>query len=178
MASSKKFLKNIKNIKNEHILAIIGFVFLVYALHQYSQNKNMFKLGMVNNEQIKKSPLPSNPSNSPVSNNNAMQNTNGGVQPSQQPSSNIMTGSPINGSNNISSVASKQSSASSLLPGGNNNIDSFVNNVVKPESSPPNRNASLDLRKDPKIPPGNVGPWMNSNISRPPDYKSVDITSN
>tara|TARA_B100000902_G_C27315939_1_gene921296 strand:+ start:2710 stop:3234 length:525 start_codon:yes stop_codon:yes gene_type:complete len=174
MASSKKFLKNIKNIKNEHILAIIGFVFLVYALHQYSNNKNIFKLGMNNNDQIKTPSLASNP---PIPKKNATSKSSGSVQPSL-PTTSTMTGSPINGSNNISSVASKQSSASSLLPSGNNNIDSYVNNVVKPESSPPNRNASLDLRKDPKIPPVNVGPWMISNISRPPDYKSVDITSN
>lgn len=174
MASLKKFFKN---IKNEHILAIIGFVFLVYALHQYSQNKNMFKLGMDNNEPTKNSSLPSNPPKPTLTPNPPTPTANGGVQPSQ-PTTNRMAGSPINGSNNISSVASKQSDATSLLPSGNNNIEGLVNNVVKPVSSPTNRNASLDLRKDPIIPPGNVGPWMNSNISRPPDYKSVDITSN
>ena len=175
MASLKKFFKN---IKNEHILAIIGFVFLVYALHQYSQNKNMFKLGMVNNEPIQKSASPSNPSTSPVPNNNPTPNANGGVQPNQ-PNTNTMAGSPINGSSNISSVASKQSDASSLLPGGNNNIERFINSDVrKPESTPPNRNANLDLRTDPLIPSdANTGPWMHSNISRPTDYKTLSISS-
>lgn len=176
MASLKKFFKN---IKNEHILAIIGFVFLVYALHQYSQNKNMFKLGMVNNEPIQKSPLPSNPSTSPAPNNNPTPNANGGVQPSQ-PTTSTMAGSPINGSSNISSVASKQSDASSLLPGGNNNTLPFIDSDVrKPESTPPNRNANLDLRTDPVIPNDvNTGPWMRSNISRPTDYKTLNISSN
>ena len=179
MASSKKFLKNIKNIKNEHILAIIGFVFLVYALHQYSNNKNIFKLGMGNNDQRKTPSLASNPimPTPPIPNKNATSKSSGSVQPSQ-PSTNTMKGSPINGSTNISR-GTNQSDASTLLPGGNGNTNPIVNNVVKPESSPPNRNASLDLRKDPPIPTNqNVGPWMNSNTSRPIDYKSVDITSN
>ena len=61
----------------------------------------MFKLGMVNNEPIQKSASPSNPSTSPVPNNNPTPNANGGVQPNQ-PNTNTMAGSPINGSSNIS----------------------------------------------------------------------------
>lgn len=177
MASLKKFFKN---IKNEHILAIIGLVFLVYALHQYSQNKNMFKLGMINNEQSINSSLPSNPSTSPAPNKPTPKANTGAVQPSQ-PTTNKMAGSLLNSSDNISSFADKQSSASNLLPSGNNNnIERFVNDVVKPESTPPNRNASLDLRTDPVIPRNNekVCPWLNSTISRPPDYKTLGISSN
>jgi len=33
-------------LKNVHVLGILGFVFLVFALHQYSNNKNVFQLGM------------------------------------------------------------------------------------------------------------------------------------
>tara|TARA_B100001769_G_scaffold274798_1_gene274202 strand:+ start:1382 stop:1927 length:546 start_codon:yes stop_codon:yes gene_type:complete len=181
MASSKKFLKNIKNIKNEHILAIIGFVFLVYALHQYSNNKNIFKLGMGNNnDQIKTPSLASNPimPTRPIPNKNATSKSSGSVQPSQ-PTTNTMKGSPINGSTNISR-GTNQSEASTLLPGGNGSTNPIVNDDVRRQvSSSPNRNASLDLRKDPPIPTNpNVSPWMISNISRPIDYKAVDITSN
>ena len=37
MAAFKKFFKE---LKNEHVLGIVGLVFLVFALYQYSNNKN------------------------------------------------------------------------------------------------------------------------------------------
>ena len=43
MAAFKKFFKD---LKNEHVLGIVGLVFLVFALYQYSNNKNVFQLGM------------------------------------------------------------------------------------------------------------------------------------
>ena len=43
MAAFKKFFKD---LKNEHVLGIVGLVFLVFALYQYSNNKNIFQLGM------------------------------------------------------------------------------------------------------------------------------------
>jgi hypothetical protein len=40
------FKKLFKDLKNEHVLGIVGLVFLAFALFQYSQNKNVFQLGM------------------------------------------------------------------------------------------------------------------------------------
>ena len=43
MVAFKKFFKD---LKNEHVLGIVGLVFLVFALYQYSNNKNIFQMGM------------------------------------------------------------------------------------------------------------------------------------
>ena len=41
MVAFKKFFKD---LKNEHVLGIVGLVFLAFALYQYSNNKNILKI--------------------------------------------------------------------------------------------------------------------------------------
>tara|TARA_Y100001970_G_scaffold167266_1_gene204720 strand:+ start:759 stop:1334 length:576 start_codon:yes stop_codon:yes gene_type:complete len=189
MAAFKKFFKD---IKNEHILGIIGLVFLVFALHQYSHNKNIFQLGMT-----PMSPAPyvtNTPNNNPsqptqsilgASSSNTYAPYNGAPQPPSQTQSNSST-PPV-------TMNKPASNPLDLLPSDSNNSWSNMN----PTSSLQNihllnpqqqvgintqgtslRNANLQLRSEPPNPLTNTNcPWNISTIEADKFRRPLEIGS-
>ena len=151
MATVKKMFKDFKGV---NVLLIIGLVFLVIALYQYSQNKNVFQSGMTS---------------MPASNSHPKKNVSFSVEntPTQKPTS-------------VPSAASLNKPAadpSDLLPASSNNEFSASNplsgtNFLSPHASPglntqgsSLRNPNLQLRSEPPNPRSNTNcPWNISTI--------------
>ena len=182
MAAFKKYSKG---IKNEHILLFLGLVFLLFVLHQYSQNKNVFQYGMtpMNRGAMKKTP--------PV--NGSIENTGSVVG-----SSSANTYAPYNGTTEMKQPGSMHdmnkpiANPADLLPASNNSwanmnpVSDLKNiNLLNPTQlvgintqGSSLRNANLQIRSEPANPRlENVGPWNIPTIEGDKFRKHLEIGS-
>ena len=159
-------------MKTEHILGIIGLVFLVIGLYQYSQNKNLLQSGMTNKDlstETVKVSQPNKVAGHSVPNNNAEYNN-----------SEVVNISPAN--------------PSDLLPKDSNNLWAQLNppsselqgkQLLNPEQvvgintqGSSLRNANLQLRSEPPNPRNNTNcPWNISTIESDTQRKPLEIGS-
>ena len=180
MAVSKKMFKK---IKTEHVLGIIGFAVLIFALCKYSNNKNVFKMGYTN-----PSPYPSTSQPTPPSSNEQITGANNAST----------TYAPYNGvtsaSNSATKAADMQKPASNpadLLPRDANNWGATAIptgdlkgiNLLNPSQiagintqGSSLRNANLQLRSEPPNPRTNTNcPWNISTIESDVLRKPLEI---
>lgn len=184
MAAFKKFFKE---LKNEHVLGIVGLVFLVFALYQYSNNKNIFQLGMTNGMDMKSQPTSlSNASNPPLtkpvvgaSSQNAYAPYNGAAQPTS------------NSATSSSAMNKPVANPADLLPSDGNSAWAAMNPVGEMKNvsllNPQQvvgintqgsslRNANLQLRSEPPNPRTNTNcPWNISTIEDDKFRKQLEI---
>ena len=185
MAAFKKFFKD---LKNEHVLGIVGLVFLAFALYQYSNNKNIFQLGMT--------PM-TNPTIAP-----AMAPAKGTADkaPAKVIGASGQTAyAPYNGAAQSASNSLTSSSAmnkpvanpSDLLPSDSNSAWASMNPVGEMKNvsllNPQQvvgintqgsslRNANLQLRSEPPNPRTNTNcPWNISTIDDDKFRKQLEI---
>jgi hypothetical protein len=179
MAAFKKFFKD---LKNEHVLGIVGLVFLVFALYQYSNNKNVFQLGMT----PMTAPAPAKgTSDKPsvkvvgASGQNAYAPYNGAAQ------------SASNSATTSSAMNKPVANPSDLLPSDANSAWAAMNPVGEMKSvsllNPQQvvgvntqgsslRNANLQLRSEPPNPRTNTNcPWNISTIEDDKFRKQLEI---
>jgi hypothetical protein len=184
MAGLNKFLKG---FKNEHILGIVGLVLLVLAFYKYSENKNLFKLGMT--------PGPKNLNPAPVSGQvqAVSQNSN-----SQYAPYNGVGSAPVSGNSSAmnTAVANKPiANPSDLLPNDSNSSWASLNPLANGDLKNVNllnptqvvgintqgsslRNANLQLRSEPSNPRMNTNcPWNVSTIEGDKFRKQLEIGS-
>ena len=182
------FKKLFKDFKNEHVLGIVGLVFLVIALCQYSKNKNIFQLGMTPSMSASAPPArtaPSAPAKPPSKVVGASgQNTYAPYNGASQPTSDSATSS---------SVMNKPTAnpASDLLPNDANSNWAGMNpvsdmkdvNLLNPQQvvgintqGSSLRNANLQLRSEPPNPRTNTNcPWNISTIEDDKFRKQLEI---
>jgi len=176
------FKKMFKDIKNEHILGILGLVVLIFALYKYSENKNIFTLGMT--------PGPSHLGSSGVNESPSINNI---VGASANTFSHTQTLNGATPSDNNSSVAINKPIAnpSDLLPNDANSSWTDLNpigelqniNLLNPTQvvgintqGSSLRNANLQLRSEPPNPRTNTNcPWNISTIDDDKFRKPLEI---
>ena len=183
MAAFKKFFKD---LKNEHVLGIVGLVFLVFALYQYSNNKNIFQLGMTSMTDSPPAPAKENTDTSSIklvgaSNQNTYAPYNGVSQStSNSATSSIAMNKPV-------------TNPSDLLPSDSNSVWAAMNPVGEMKNvsllNPKQvvgintqgsslRNANLQLRSEPPNPRTNTNcPWNISTIEDDKFRKQLEIGS-
>ena len=186
MAVSKKFFKD---LKNEHLLVIVGLLFLFFFLYQYSNDKNTYKLGMT----------PLQPAN--VTDTTSTSSTNGGSS-SITGANSASTYAPYNGATttNVSNSATTSTSMnkaianpSDLLPADSNNAWASMNptgdlnginllDVKKMAGINTQggtlRNANLQIRSEPANPRTATNcPWNVSTIETDTFRKPLEIGS-
>ena len=182
MAGLKKYFKD---LKTEHILGIVGLVFLVFALYKYSENKNVFQLGMT--------PGPHNLNPSSVNTNNqevkglsqtssyAPFNTSGSSSLTSEDTPSTMN-KPISNPSDLL-PSDKNSSWANLNPTSNNDLQNI--NLISPTQlvgintqGSSLRNANLQLRSEPANPRSNTNcPWNVSTIEGDKFRKPLEIGS-
>ena len=172
MAAFKKFFKG---MKNEHVLGIVGLIFVVFALYQYSQNKSVFQLGMTS-----MSPAPY-VTNTP--NNNPSQPTQSVLGASSQNTYAPFNGAAQSVSNSATSSAAMNkpvANPNDLLPKDSNSSWASMNpvgdlqnvNLLNPQQQvgintqgSSLRNPNLQVRSEPPNPRSNTNcPWNISTI--------------
>ena len=169
MVSVKKMFKD---MKTEHILGMIGLVFLIIGLYQYSQNKNLLQSGMTNKDLVTETVQ------APVSNKvtgHSPPSTN--AEYTSQQAINISPANPSDllpkDSNNLwaaSNPPSLELQGKQLL-----NPDQVVGINTQGSSL---RNANLQLRSEPPNPRNNTNcPWNISTIESDTQRKSLEIGS-
>tara|TARA_B110000444_G_scaffold257689_2_gene296724 strand:+ start:1836 stop:2399 length:564 start_codon:yes stop_codon:yes gene_type:complete len=183
MVAFKKFFKD---FKNEHVLGIVGLVFLVFALCQYSNNKNIFQSGMASMASPNAAVAPNrgNANKAPgkvvgASGQTAYAPYNGAAQPA----SNSLTRSegmnkPVANPADLLPADSNSSWASMNPVGDLQNI-----NLLNPQQvvgintqGSSLRNANLQLRSEPPNPRSNTNcPWNISTIEDDKLRKSLEI---
>lgn len=159
-------VKILKNIGFEYILGIVGVLILVFALFKYSGEKDL-KLSGMQGQGI----------NTPMVNNNNMQNVS-------QPVNNALSES--------SNSQEEVTNPSELLPSNNNgwhglnpNPTPGLENISLLNASDRNgintvgnslRNPNLQIRSEPPNPRGNTNcPWNNSTIEGDPFRRPLEI---
>ena len=174
--------KMFKDFKNEHLLGIVGLAVLLFALYKYSENKNIFKMGMT-------SLAPEN------------------VTPEKKTASGVVGASgqnayaPFNGPASTPQVSNSATPASSmnkpianpadLLPSDANSTWANLNpvsdlqnvNLLNPTQvvgvntqGSSLRNANLQLRSEPPNPRTNTNcPWNISTIEDDKFRKPLEI---
>jgi hypothetical protein len=184
MAAFKKFFKD---LKNEHVLGIVGLVFLVFALYQYSNNKNTFQLGMSNGMDMKSEPtILSNASKKPLA-----KSVVGATQANGYAPYNGVAQSVSNSATTSSAMNKPLVNPSDLLPSDTNSVFAALNpvtnmkNVNLLNSRVHNgintqggslRNANLQLRSEPPNPRTNTNcPWNISTIETDKFRKELEI---
>ncbi len=183
MAAFKKFFKD---LKNEHVLGIVGLVFLVFALYQYSNNKNIFQLGMT--PMTSPSPVSTKEPADPVANKvvgASGQNTyapyNGATQnTSNSATSSLTMNKPVaNPADLLPNDGNSQWAA--MNPVGEMKNVSLLNpqQVVGINTQGSSlRNANLQLRSEPPNPRTNTNcPWNISTIEDDKFRKQLEIGS-
>jgi len=179
------FKKLFKDLKNEHVLGIVGLVFLAFALFQYSQNKNVFQLGMTNgmdvlpnSNAIKTKPVAEKPVVG-ASGQNAYAPFNGSAQ------------SASNSATSSAAMNKPVANPSDLLPSDSNSSWASLNpvsdlqnvNLLNPQQvvgintqGSSLRNANLQLRSEPPNPRTNTNcPWNISTIDDDKFRKQLEI---
>ena len=181
MAGFNKMFKSFKNLKDEHILGIVGLVFLVVALYKYSENKNLFQAGMTQG----RGPLTSAPVNSPPPTNNVMGASasnnyapvNGGSGPNVS-NGGVTMNKPINNPSDLlpSDANSSWSSLNPVADLKNINLLNPTQLVGINTQGSSLRNANLQLRSEPPNPRSNTNcPWNVSTIEEDKFRKPLEI---
>tara|TARA_Y100000748_G_C15432650_1_gene463867 strand:- start:235 stop:783 length:549 start_codon:yes stop_codon:yes gene_type:complete len=178
MVAFKKFFKD---FKNEHVLGIVGLVFLIFALYQYSNNKNVFQLGMSNVVDMKSQPKSntSNPTETKPIVGASAQTTYAPFNGTLQGASNSATmNKPA--ANPVDLLPSDSNSAwASMNPVGEMKNISLLNpqQVVGINTQGSSlRNANLQLRSEPPNPRTNTNcPWNISTIEDDKLRKQLEI---
>jgi hypothetical protein len=184
------FNKILKGIKNEHVLGIVALLFVVLAISKYSENKNVFQLGMT--------PGPKNLNPSSISGQASVQNN-----------ASNSTYAPYNGSANANVATSADSATSmnklvsnkavanpsDLLPSDSNSSWASLNPMANADLNNVNllnptqvvgintqgsslRNSNLQLRSEPPNPRMNTNcPWNISTIESDQLRKQMEIGS-
>jgi hypothetical protein len=182
--------KMFKNLKNEHLLGLVGLVVLLFGLYKYSENKNLFQMGMTQSRgQLNPASVNSNQGSGPN-------------QASVMGASNATTYAPFNGASN-GGVSNSANSAVSmnkpianpadLLPADSNSSWASLNpvgdlksvNLLNPTQvvgvntqGSSLRNANLQLRSEPPNPRTNTNcPWNVSTIEEDRLRKPLEIGS-
>tara|TARA_X000000368_G_C23053320_1_gene722573 strand:- start:672 stop:1229 length:558 start_codon:yes stop_codon:yes gene_type:complete len=183
MVAFKRFFKD---CKNEHVLGIVGLALLLFALYQYSNNKNVFQLGMSTMDPPQ-----------PVKNTGNNKPTNKVIG-----ASGVTSYAPFNGNAQEVSNSATSSNAmnkpvanpSDLLPKDQNSAWSSLNpvredfskiNLLNPQQvvgvntqGSSLRNANLQLRSEPPNPRTNTNcPWNISTIEDDKFRKPLEIGS-
>ena len=173
--------KMFKSLKNEHILGIIGLLVLLFALYNYSQNKNLFQMGM---SSYNPTPKPTSVNQPPpvigASSSSTYAPFNG------QPGPNVANSAtpPVNmnkpASNPSDLLPSDSNSAwSTMNPGSDLKNVSLLNPTqlvgINTQGSSL-RNANLQLRSEPANPRMNTNsPWNISTIEEDKFRKPLEI---
>lgn len=178
------FKKSLKDFKNEHVLGIVGFVFLVFALWQYSQNKSVYQLGMTPMSQgsYNTPPSPKGPQNKPAGNEKV------------QGASGQTSYAPFNGASQPPSAEAMNkpvANPADLLPSDSNSAWASMNpvgdlqniNLLNPQQvvgintqGSSLRNANLQIRSEPPNPRTNTNsPWNISTIDDDKFRKQLEI---
>ena len=179
MVAFKKFFKD---LKNEHVLGIIGFVFLVFALHQYSNNKNVFQLGMT--------PM-SGAAPSKGGDNKPLTKVIGASGQTAYAPFNGVAQQASNSATTAAGMNKPVANPSDLLPSDSNSAWSSMNPVgdmknislLNPQQvvgvntqGSSLRNANLQLRSEPPNPRSNTNcPWNISTIDDDKFRKQLEI---
>ena len=173
MVSVKKLFKD---IKGQHVLVLLGLVFLVIALYQYSQNKNIFQLGMTS--------YSTSNTNSNSTSTSRSENVNGYDKTS--------VGAPV--TQQADTLNKPASNPADLLPNDSNSAWSSLNpanaslqgiSLLNPTQvvgintqGSSLRNANLQLRSEPPNPRNNTNsPWNISTIESDNQRKQLEIGS-
>lgn len=181
------FKKFFKDIKSEYILAIIGFIILVIALFNYSNNKNLSQIGYNNQTPLQSSPLNNQPDNKVKASSNQSTYTpyNG--------TSTLSTPTSVNSANQIN-LNKPVANPKDLLPKNNNSSWANMNpasmdltqvNLLNPTQivginsvNHNNRNSNLQLRSEPPNPKTSTNcPWNISTIEPDKFRKQLEIGS-
>lgn len=181
--------KMFKSLKNEHILGIVGLFVILLALYKYSENKNLFKMGMTG-YRAPLVPATIRESSTP--------NLNTGVPGASSSSAyapfNGQSGTPVSNSASSSASMSKQiANPSDLLPSDSNSTWPSMNpvgdlknvNLLNPSQvvgintqGSSLRNANLQVRSEPSNPRMNTNcPWNISTIEEEKFRKPLEIGS-
>lgn len=168
--------KSFKNIKPETVLGIVGLVFLVYVLYNYSQNKSIFKSGMapLNAGSTVDAPLTNDPNvmsnlyapdNGTVAGSSPMQSQVAAANPSD-----LLPSDGNNGWANANPVGSPNLQSISLL-----NPQQIVGINTQGSTL---RNANQQLRSEPANPRSSTGcPWNISTIEPDPYRLPLEVGS-
>jgi len=174
--------KLFKDLKNEHVLGIVGLVFLLFALYKYSENKNIFKLGLtaLNPAQVNDS--------GKVLNNNVV---GASAQNVYAPFNGISTAQTATSADTPDSLSKPAANPSDLLPSDSNSSWAGLNptsdlgnvNLLNPTQivgintqGSSLRNANLQIRSEPANPRTNTNcPWNISTIEGDKHRKPLEI---
>tara|TARA_B100000902_G_scaffold397691_1_gene462246 strand:+ start:115 stop:666 length:552 start_codon:yes stop_codon:yes gene_type:complete len=174
--------KMFKSLKNEYILGIVGLLVLLFALYNYSQNKNLFQTGM----------SAYNPTPKAASENQVPPSVVGAASASSYaPFNGQATGGVSNSATSSSAMNKPASNPSDLLPSDSNSAWSSMNpgsdlknvNLLNPTQlvgintqGSSLRNANLQLRSEPANPRTNTNcPWNVSTIEEDKFRKPLEI---
>ena len=174
--------KMFKSFKNEHFLGIAGLLVILFALYKYSENKNIFKMGMTGG----KSTLTPAPINQPKP------NVIGASTPNAYAPFNGEASAAVSNSSTSSAAMNKPASnPADLLPADSNSSWASMNpvgdlkniNLLNPTQvvgintqGSSLRNANLQLRSEPPNPRMNTNcPWNISTIEEDNMRKPLEI---
>ena len=175
MKSVKKAFNNFK-FNTENVLAIIAIIVIGVAIYRYSQNKEIFKLGLANNSENKEPVKKNTDTSLPVGNSepNVYAPVNGSTQP---PVSNMSSVKPTELLPN-----NEASSFTNQNPVVNNDLNG-INLLNQPQKSINTvgsslRNANLQIRSEPPNPRMNTNcPWNISTIDTDEYRRPLEIGS-
>ena len=161
-------VKMFNKMSFEYILGIVGVLILIFALYNYSNNKNLQVSAMQGISQNNSAPPPVQENTNPPE--KALTNTNNSSSKTQEvndPSELLPANN--NGWSSLNPNPTPGLENVSLLNGATklNGIDTVGNSL---------RNANLQLRSDPPNPRGNTNcPWNNSTIEGDPFRRPLEI---
>ena len=177
--------KMFKSFKNEHILGIVGLLVLLFALYKYSENKNLFQLGMTQGRgALNPAPVNNQPSTNVLGASDAK---------AYAPFNGAANAQVANSANNASSMNKPIANPADLLPSDANSSWASLNpvgdlknvNLLNPTQvvgvntqGSSLRNANLQLRSEPPNPRMNTNcPWNVSTIEEDKLRKPLEIGS-
>ena len=174
--------KMFKSFKNEHFLGIAGLLVVLFALYKYSENKNVFKLGMTGGRQPL-NPAPINQTDPSVvgassSNTYAPFNRQASASVSNSASSSVGMNKPASNPADLLPTDSNSSWASMNPVGDLKNINLLNPTQVVGINTQGSslRNANLQLRSEPPNPRMNTNcPWNVSTIEEDNMRKPLEI---
>lgn len=173
--------KMFKSLKNEHILGIVGLLVLLFALYNYSRNKNLFQMGM----------SAYNPAPKPASVNQPPPVVGAASASSYAPFNGQAASNVSNSATSSVAMNKPASNPSDLLPSDSNSAWSSMNpgsdlkniSLLNPTQlvgintqGSSLRNANLQLRSEPANPRSNTNcPWNISTIEEDKFRKPLEI---
>ena len=174
--------KMFKSLKNHHILGIIGLLVLLFALYNYSKNKNLFQMGMSGYNSTPKpatinKPTPPIVGAAPASS-YAPFNGEASTRVSNSATSSVAMNKPASNPSDL--LPSDSNSAwSSMNPGSDLKNVSLLNPTqlvgINTQGSSL-RNANLQVRSEPANPRINTNsPWNISTIEEDKFRKPLEI---